>query len=395
MFVRANAQATNSHLPCFGVHQSSRKSDVGRRRDASYEPELNESEERASMTDEARHSLMRTKDALLDCACRSALCGVFSFLCICCTHTARRPSIRKLIGELGKTAQHLPMTSTLVSLFGLIFVPTLYTSVFLPCFDCHDFEATIAHEAGHLLGFDHPDTFENLNLEYHAKDCIDPLYTGVRLASSESLSDSIMHSQARYRSRTCLTTDDLDGLYALYPSCAGSLVSPVCVRPNKYTGMMRLTLAVLIPFIIATSFLIGTAHLSRHFQTARLKRLQDRNRKQFVQQQLLRAACHNAHHARTCAETELQRTLQRHELDRRTSVNSSTPMPSGTLQRQKSRLANISPLKRLKSYKSAIQSKTDAPNNNAPSMVPRGDHVHTDHRPHRPHTHAKRPRTNK
>ena len=39
--------------------------------------------------------------------------------------------------------------------------------VFLPCWDCYDFEATIAHEVGHVLGFHHPDTEWQLNLNAH------------------------------------------------------------------------------------------------------------------------------------------------------------------------------------------------------------------------------------
>ena len=36
-----------------------------------------------------------------------------------------------------------------VVLFLLIFPPIFYTQIFLPCWDCFDFEAAIAHEAGH------------------------------------------------------------------------------------------------------------------------------------------------------------------------------------------------------------------------------------------------------
>ena len=39
-----------------------------------------------------------------------------------------------------------------VVLFLLIFPPIFYTQIFLPCWDCFDFEATMAHEIGHILG---------------------------------------------------------------------------------------------------------------------------------------------------------------------------------------------------------------------------------------------------
>ena len=43
------------------------------------------------------------------------------------------------------------------ALFLLVFPPIFYDQIFLPCWDCYDFEAAIAHEVGHVLGFDHPE----------------------------------------------------------------------------------------------------------------------------------------------------------------------------------------------------------------------------------------------
>tara|TARA_B100000780_G_C20790334_1_gene313871 strand:- start:90 stop:461 length:372 start_codon:yes stop_codon:yes gene_type:complete len=36
--------------------------------------------------------------------------------------------------------------------------------IYQPCFISYDFEAAVAHEIGHVLGFDHPDQFPQLNL---------------------------------------------------------------------------------------------------------------------------------------------------------------------------------------------------------------------------------------
>ena len=40
----------------------------------------------------------------------------------------------------------------------------MYKLIFMPCWECFDFRATMAHEAGHLLGFEHPDKYDQLNL---------------------------------------------------------------------------------------------------------------------------------------------------------------------------------------------------------------------------------------
>jgi hypothetical protein len=52
----------------------------------------------------------------------------------------------------------MPTIVLLGALFWMIFAPIFYWDVFQPCWECYDFEATIAHEIGHVLGFHHPDT---------------------------------------------------------------------------------------------------------------------------------------------------------------------------------------------------------------------------------------------
>jgi hypothetical protein len=47
----------------------------------------------------------------------------------------------------------------------LVACPIFYERIFLPCWNCFDFEATMAHEIGHVLGFSHPDTLSLLNLK--------------------------------------------------------------------------------------------------------------------------------------------------------------------------------------------------------------------------------------
>ena len=64
--------------------------------------------------------------------------------------------------------------------------------------------------------------------------------------------DSIMHSLTRNQPRTCLSADDLAGLYALYPVCDELHSStPSCSKRASYSGWLRLASVVGAPFVVA------------------------------------------------------------------------------------------------------------------------------------------------
>ena len=102
----------------------------------------------------------------------------------------------------------------MLALFWLCFCPIFYFRVFLPCWDCFDFESTMAHEIGHVLGFNHPNTFTGANLAATGDGvmgpdvCMDPL-RHVQLTPLPEGADSIMFSVTKARDRTCLTADDV------------------------------------------------------------------------------------------------------------------------------------------------------------------------------------------
>ena len=66
------------------------------------------------------------------------------------------------------------------ALFCMAFSPIFYIDVYLPCVECEGFKATVAHEAGHVLGFHHPDALPWLNLRanrslpHDASTCMEP-----------------------------------------------------------------------------------------------------------------------------------------------------------------------------------------------------------------------------
>ena len=171
----------------------------------------------------------------------------------------------------------LNICSMMLPLFWLIFTPIFYFRVFLPCWDCFDFEATMAHEIGHVLGFNHPDTFVGANLrataDMDASTCLSPLQH-VALAPFPEESDSIMFSVSKHRDRTCLTEDDVQGLHFLYPLCEGATSEPNCIKPRITSGYLRLIISVSIPWLFISTLIFAILAIVRCHQARRVKQLE-------------------------------------------------------------------------------------------------------------------------
>jgi len=151
----------------------------------------------------------------------------------------------------------LRLAPLLIALFGITIAPTFYVRIFLPCWDCYDFEAVMAHEAGHVLGFQHPDTMAGANLivtsPMNSTTCESPTS---HLALQPEVTDSIMFSMTKHRAATCLEKNDLDGLNTLYPVCSGYLNEPTCVKTRRDSGWLRLIVAVAVPYMLVTVLLL-------------------------------------------------------------------------------------------------------------------------------------------
>ena len=154
----------------------------------------------------------------------------------------------------------------------------------------YDFEAAATHEVGHILGFSHPDeTGEPLFKADCAEaacgppsrglvplagvpyDCMHPFESVRELNTSETARPSIMHSLTQHNPTVCLTADDLDGLYSLYPDCAMRPVEPVCFKASHNIGLVRLGVYILVPIIVALVFTTALGTYDQCFQMERLR----------------------------------------------------------------------------------------------------------------------------
>ena len=163
-------------------------------------------------------------------------------------------------------------------LFFLVFPPIFYDQIFLPCWECFDFEAVIAHEAGHVLGFDHPDTAPGENLEQVANltnaTCRSPWSVAQLTDYTQTEEGSIMHSLTRHNPVTCLSKSDMNGLYLLYPVRDEIIPTEVsCSKARRLSGFLRLASAVGLPLFIALLLVLLPLSCLRWRDARRIKSL--------------------------------------------------------------------------------------------------------------------------
>ena len=178
---------------------------------------------------------------------------------------------------------HVSPLLTLLVLFLLIFPLVFYAQIYIPCTSCFSFEGSIAHEIGHVLGFDHPDEYPGANIDgcsVTPSNCMDP-FSGSSTTGSSCIanapveSDSIMLSLSRQASSTCLTPSDRNGLHMLYPTCDAHLepTEVQCLQTRRLSGWLRLAWAVGWPFLLSTALLVIPLTLLRRRERKRLDEL--------------------------------------------------------------------------------------------------------------------------
>ena len=181
---------------------------------------------------------------------------------------------KRVMDEVSK----ISVLATTMRLLLLWAPPVTYVLIFLPCWECYDFEAAASHEVGHALGLMHPDQAapQGTNLMWNGlaappappAPCDDPWSVTTVRDPNATVLPSIMLAFTQFNKDVCLSQDDLDALNTLYPICTNRVLTPQCYKTESYIGIVRiavfigLPVAVLMAVILCARWWKGASTLS-------------------------------------------------------------------------------------------------------------------------------------
>lgn len=195
-------------------------------------------------------------------------------------HGKRRSWIFGCMASLHDFTTPIWMTWSLLGI--MIIAPYVYFSVAEPCVQCFDFESSMVHYVGEVLGLSDPQKEAPLNGNFGLRDYMDNLNVtrtrkldsfncaGIALLAPTATNalvqiaeynetgvgtGSVMLTPSKVRAERCPTLDDVRGLNLLYPTCEYTQqTEPQCSPPVFRLGLTRFSAVVVAGLIV--SFLV-------------------------------------------------------------------------------------------------------------------------------------------
>ena len=304
-------------------------------------------------------------------------------------------TVRERCRESLRMLSHWSVTGTAVRMVLIVTPPLFYVKIFLPCWECYDFEAAATHEVGHVLGLSHPVAGNSTNVYVHPlagrltnSSCRDPWAAVVQGVPPAELADveadglrpSVMKAFTQHNPTVCLQQDDVEALSVLYPDCELSVSSPVCYKTEHNIGWVRLGTYIVGPALLALLLVLVLNGALRKHTLARLKSAGD-----LVEETEMRLDSARGHHAREQLRAEeLEVRLERqmvseeqrvqHEAQRRLSLHlAEASIAEASLARSNPHSARPLGLLRQMSSSAAAALASLARSASGVSGAPRGD----------------------
>lgn len=241
-----------------------------------------------------------------------------------CCHAQQDMTFKQKFRASAEEASHFGVLPTTILLLCLWVPISMQNNIVQPCWECFDFEAAAVHEIGHILGLNHPDAiapstksdgttypegsnvysnltaandgmvaYDNMSHIPYGRTISDPALTADErynaclnpwkyvtngtypdaddISEDTGVRMSIMYSLTEHNPQVCLTSDDIEGIYTVYPVCDGhgSAVSTSgtlhCYKTSMYIGVVRVLVYILLPIgVLLTLQILGLSCLQHH-----------------------------------------------------------------------------------------------------------------------------------
>jgi hypothetical protein len=244
----------------------------------------------------------------------------------CCDEEGRKRTCKEKTRLSAKEMADFGVLPTTV-LFVCLWVPiALQQTIVKPCWECYDFEAAAVQGIGHILGLNHPDHGNSTGSNAHTHSALTASNNGMRpydskgfpsdicqnpwkhvvdgaynqsddLNADTNVRESVMYTLTEHNPKVCLTSDDMEAIYTIYPLCNGRALPTStarrgadilpngtnlvvhnlnCYKPALLLGSVRVMVYILSPLLILLLLQLILAHALKEHHDEEMEELHEK-----------------------------------------------------------------------------------------------------------------------